>query len=236
MYGKRARIGCIIPSTNTVVEPEFNAMRPDGVSVHVDRILMRRVTPSELRSLACRVTRPAARLATARVSVILFACTSGSFLDGVEAERALVARMEDAAGVRSITTSGAVIAALNALGARRIVLATPYTDSINEREVSFFESQGFEVIRSRGLQKVVNTDIGRLGPDESYRIALEVMHPRAEAIFISCTDFRTLENLSRIEQEKRIPVVSSNQASFWHCLRTAGVKDAIPGFGRLFQI
>jgi len=235
MIGPRARLGCIIPSTNTVVESEFNRMKPDGVSVHAARAFMLQVTLEELRKLADNAEQAARDLATAQVKTIVFACTSGSFFGGPSWERDLVTRLERVSSTRVITTSGAVTEALKTLGCRKITLVTPYTDAINQREQDFLVQKGFDVLGVRGLQRVVNTEIGRLTPQDAYRLAKETFVPGSDALFISCTDFRTIEVIDQFEFELDVPVVSSNQASFWHALRTSGITDAVKGYGQLFQ-
>ncbi|MEM3831723.1 MAG: aspartate/glutamate racemase family protein [Sulfolobales archaeon] len=135
----------------------------------------------------------------------------------------------------SITTAQAVIEALKTLGAREIVVATPYIEEINERERRFLEDQGFRVLRIKGLGIRKNTEIGRLPPWTAYRLALEAIRDlRADALFISCTNFRTIEIIEALESRLGIPVISSNTASMWLALRSIGVKDRIP-YGRLLR-
>jgi len=235
VYGKRARIGCIVPSTNTVVESEFNNLKPDQVSIHAARIMADTVTAHALDDMNIHIARAAEELSTALVDVILYACTSGSFLNGMKGEQTIIDNIENASSRTAITTSGSVLKALRALNAKQIVMATPYTDAINEYEKSFLESSGFTVMNMKGLQKVVNTQIGCLGPEDAYDLARSVYTPEADALFISCTDLRTFEIIDKLESELDIPVISSNQAGFWNTLRTCGVNDAIDGLGRLFR-
>jgi len=233
MYGTRARIGCIIPSTNTVVESEFNRLKPSGVSIHADRVEFLESTVQDLQHAAGEVPAVAQRIATAQVDAIVFACTSASFLFGTRWEQKLVNEMQAASGIRCITTSGAVIAALETLGAKRVSVATPYTDVINEREKVFLEERGLRVQKLRGLQKTVNTEIGRLAPKQAFDLALQVADRDMDALFISCTDFRTIEIIEKLERQLGVPVVTSNQGSFWHAMRCAGIDDRITGYGKL---
>ena len=237
MYGWRARIGLIVPSSNTTMEPEFWRMAPEGVSVHTSRVRLSEVTPEALRLMASEAVRAAEELATADVNVIVYGCTSGSLLEGVEWEERLRREIRERAGVEAITTAQAVVEALRALGIRRVAVATPYIDEINSRERSFLERSGFSVIRIRGLGIVRNTDIGRQPPWVAYRLAKEVAREAgrsADGVFISCTNFRTIEVIEPLESELQLPVVSSNTASMWLALRTLGIRDRL-GYGRLFK-
>ncbi|MHB9071073.1 MAG: maleate cis-trans isomerase family protein [Sedimentisphaerales bacterium] len=233
MYGGRARIGCIIPSTNTVVESEFNALKPDGVSVHADRIHMVAVTSEELNKLIQNAPMSANRLASAEVDIIVFACTSGSFFRGSKRESDLVVEMEKASKTKCITTSRAVATALEMLGAKKIAVVTPYTDEINERERNFLEEKGFKVAKIQGMQKIKNTEIGRLKPEDAYDFAMKMQISNVDAVFISCTDFRTIEIIEKLENQLRIPVISSNQASFWLALRSCRINEKIANYGKL---
>ena len=237
MYGWRARIGLIVPSSNTTMEPEFWRMAPEGVSVHTSRVRLSEVTPEALRLMASEAVRASEELATADVNVIVYGCTSGSLLEGVEWEERLRREIRERAGVEAITTAQAVVEALRALGVRRVAVATPYIDEINSRERSFLERSGFSVVRIRGLGIVRNTDIGRQPPWVAYRLAKEVAREAgrsADGVFISCTNFRTIEVIELLEVELQLPVVSSNTASMWLALRTLGIRDRL-SYGRLLR-
>jgi maleate isomerase len=219
------------------MEPEFWRMAPEGVSVHTSRVRLSEVTPEALRLMASEAARAAEELATADVNVIVYGCTSGSLLEGVEWEERLRREIRERAGVEAITTAQAVVEALRALGVRRVAVATPYIDEINSRERSFLERSGFYVVRIRGLGIVRNTDIGRQPPWVAYRLAKEVAREAgrsADGVFISCTNFRTIEVIELLESELQLPVVSSNTASMWLALRTLGIRDRL-SYGRLLR-
>jgi maleate isomerase len=219
------------------MEPEFWRMAPEGVSVHTSRVRLSEVTPEALRLMASEAVRAAEELATADVNVIVYGCTSGSLLEGVEWEERLRREIRERAGVEAITTAQAVVEALRALGVRRVAVATPYIDEINSRERSFLERSGFSVVRIRGLGIVRNTDIGRQPPWVAYRLAKEVAREAgrsADGVFISCTNLRTIEVIELLEAELQLPVVSSNTASMWLALRTLGIRDRL-SYGRLLR-
>ena len=237
MYGWRARIGLIVPSSNTTMEAEFWRMAPEGVSIHTSRVRLVEVTPEALRLAAVEVVRAAEELATAEVSIVVYGCTSGSLLEGPEWEERLRREIGERAGVEAITTAQAVVEALRALGIRRVAVATPYVDEVNSREKTFLEKLGFTVVRIRGLGMVRNTDIGRQPPWVAYRLAKEVakeVGPSVDGVFISCTNFRTIEVIELLEAELQLPVVSSNTASMWLALRSLGIRDRL-SYGHLLR-
>ena len=127
------------------------------------------------------------------------------------------------------------VAGLEALGARRIVLGTAYTPDLTALEVEFLASKGFDVVRSEGLSLASDEEMNRVTPAWLARFAREINSPDADALFLSCGALRVLPVIEEIEAEIGKPLVFSNQASFWHCLRLAGIEDRIEGFGRLLR-
>jgi len=236
MYGWRGRIGLIIPSSNTTMESEFWRFVPEGVSVHTARMRLVEVTKESLSEMAKHAVIAAEDLSTAGVDIIVYGCTTGAMVGGVKWERELVNSIESRTGVKTITTAEAVVEALRALKARSLAVATPYIEELNEMEKEFLESCGFEVLNIRGLGLRYNLEIGRQPPWVSYRLAKEVFKQGADALFISCTNFRTFEIIEQLEKDLGIPVVSSNSASLWLALRRIGVKDVVKGLGKLLAI
>lgn len=234
MYGRRGRIGALVPAGNSVVEPEFQRMAPEGVTTLASRVRLKDVTPDSLRAMQDDTERAAADVADARVGVIAFACTSGSFVGGPDYDRTLISLIEETTGVPATTTTSAVLRALRLMNVRRLAMATPYTDEVTALEADFLENNGFEVVARKGGGMTGVADIQECAPEISAARAREVDRPEAEAVFISCTGFRTIENIERLEADLGKPVITSNQATLADCLRILGVDDVRPGFGSLF--
>ncbi len=235
MYGWRGRIGLIVPSSNTTMEMELCSALPEGVSLHTARMPLRNVNEDELIKMSALAVESAKLLRDADVDIILYGCTSGSFVGGKDFEKELEAKIEGEVNIPVVTTSTAVIEALKILDVRDVLVITPYTDEINQREREFLEANDFEVLDIRGLGIEENTKIGRLEPYEAYRLAKATFMDEADAVFISCTNFRTFEIIEILEDDLGIPVVTSNQASLWLILRELDVMEKIPGLGRLFR-
>ncbi len=126
-----------------------------------------------------------------------------------------------------------VIRALRALEARRIVVATPYLDEVNRREIEYLEQAGFEVLSICGLNLEKDSDMVRVSPDYIADFALAQDRADADAIFVSCGALRTLDVIDDIERRADKPAICSNQAMIWDCLRLAGIDDRFEGYGRL---
>jgi len=236
MYGWRGRIGLIIPSSNTTMEPELYRIAPPGVSIHISRIPLKDVTRDSLLEMERHTLKAAMELSDANVDLVLYGCTSGSLIGGPGFDRMISSKISETIKRPAVTTATAVIEALETIGAKRIVVATPYIDEVNEEERRFLESHGIRVMRIMGLGIKNNLDIGRVTPEEVYRFARSLYSEGADALFISCTNLRTIEIIEPLERDLGIPVVTSNQASLWSALRRLGVRDRIHGYGRLLAI
>lgn len=236
-YGYRAKLGLIVPSTNTVMEPEYYLMAPKGVSIHTARmLLLGKATEESYFAMESDTARAATELGTAEVDVIGWGCTSGSVICPSEKIAKVI---EDTAHIQAVTTIGAVHAALTALGAKKISLGTPYVDFVNQAEVKFLEDNGFQVLRWYGLELGESQEerrgIGRVPPESLERFVRFIDEPDSDCIFLSCTNLATVEMIDTLEQAVGKPVISSNQATFWQSLRTTGLKDSIEGFGSLLR-
>jgi maleate isomerase len=227
------RIGLLLPSSNTTMEPDFYGMAPEGVTVHSARMMLRSVTVEGLEEMSGEALRAGALLATAKVDVLIYGCTSGSLIRGVEWERELVSSIEAETGVPTVSTAGAVVEALRAMGLRRVGVATPYTDDINGLERRFLEAQGFEVESIRGLGLVDNHEIAAVPPERIVGLAEEAA-VGSEGVFVSCTNLPAVPLVHVVEARLGRPVVTSNQASMWAGLRELG-RGGVEGYGRLLE-
>ena len=233
MYGSRGRIGLLVPSANTVVEPEGRLILPEGYETYATRMRNQEVGAEDLARMNVHIDRGVDELLSTHVDVIAFACTSGSFFEGEAGERALGERLRGGSNVPTVTTAGAVAAALHAVGARRISMATPYDPHLNELEVQFLSTHGFEIVSDACMDIEQAFDIGVVSTAEVQRYALEHFDPRADALFLSCTNLPTFPVIAALEQETGVPVVTSNQATYWECLRVLGFAGNIEGYGQL---
>lgn len=232
-FGWRARIGMILPSANRVAEPELTDMLPAGVSLHTTRIKLAGTSAAELLASTDRIEEAAALLADNSPDLIAFHCTAVSTYDeGLE--ESLKRRIASASGLPAVATSDALIAAFAVLGARKVVMLSPYPQALNDREVAFLRRHGIDVLREKGLDLPV-TEHADVLPQEWQRQIIALAHPDADAYFLGCTNIRAVPAIAAIERELRRPVVTSNQAILWHALRSNGMDDRLAGFGRLLE-
>jgi len=237
MKGWRARIGFLVPPGNPTVEPEMAELTPPGVSLHFTRMSAEGPAGThagqEQRNRSQVESIPACvrLLAMVSPSVIVLAHTATSYTLGEAREAALVTEMEALGNARFITAFGGVLAALKALGVRRIAYATPYSAEMTALGKRHLEECGVNVVNSGQLDNVRN--IYQENSERAYAIARQVDRPDAAAIFLSGVGMPTLDALQVLEDDTGKPVISAASAMMWHALRTAGIRHRFSGYGRL---
>lgn len=232
----RAQIGYVLVANADLSEADFFAMKPPGVGVHFTRVPMaREVGFVSLAAMERDLATAAASMMPGRgdLDVISYSCTSGTFVIGEERVIAELERMHPHA--KATTMLSACVAALQTLGARRIALGTAYTPDLTALEAEFLASREIDVVRAEGLSLASDEEMNRVSPAWLARFACEIDSPDADALFLSCGALRVLPVIDAIEEAIGKPVVFSNQANFWHCLRLAGIEDRIEGFGLLLH-
>jgi len=225
----------MIPSSNTTMETEFHEMLPKGFSVHTARLGLREVTVKELAEMEEKIEEEAWKLADAGVDIIGYGCTSGSLFKGLGHDKIIEERIEKASGAPAVATAGAVVKALKALDIKRVAVATPYIDEVNDLEERFLSANGFQVVDLKGLGIRENIKIGKLSSQDAYNLVMELRCDEADGVFISCTNFPTIESIDKLERVLGKPVISSNTATLWAMLKRCRVTVKIQGFGRLLE-
>ncbi len=231
----RAKLGFILMSTDLAAEADFFDMAPRDVAVHITRLKTDDYTTNETLARHIDFMADAAARIQPDVEpdVISYSCTSGSIVIGEAAVMAEIRR--GAPYTMPMTLVTGVVDALRELDARRIVVGTPYLDEINTSEARFLHDKGFDILDIQGLNLETGIEFGTVTPDYWKRFALEIDRSDADAVFLSCGGIRALEVVGEIEAVAGKPVITSNQAQMWSCLRRAGIDDSIEGFGRIFH-
>lgn len=235
--GYKARIGLIFMASSVVMEAEMWAMAAEGVAVHTARIKLPKVTVEGIEEMmnAPQLEEAARLLGSAPIDVLCFGGTSASFLHGTAYDVALTKKLSTwAPGPKITTASTATLAALAAVQAGPVALATPYVDGVHARAIRFLEENGHKVVSHRNLGIDKDQALAEVPLEQIYDMVRALDHPDATAIFISCTNFRSVGAIEALETALGKPVVSAVQASFWHCLEVLGVDGAKPGYGSLF--
>ena len=231
----RAKLGFILMSTDMAGESDLFDMAPSNVGIHITRLKTEDHTTNETLSRHIDFMADAASRIQpdAKPNVISYSCTSGSIINGEDLVMKEIKKGAPYCIPMTLVTG--VIDALNELNAKKIVIGTPYLDEINTLEANFFIKKGFEILNIQGLNLNTGISFGQVTPDYWKKFAIEINQDEAEAIFLSCGGIRSLEVVEEIENILKKPVITSNQAQMWSCLRRAGIKDKISGFGQIFD-
>jgi maleate isomerase len=243
------RVGLIVPSSNVTVETEIPALlaRHAGTrfSFHSSRMRMHQVSPEELRAMNAQRERCVDEIADAHVDALLYACLVAVMAQGPgehqRTEDAIAAQLTAAAQPGStarapavLSSAGALVEGLRAVGAERIVLVTPYLRPLAELVVGYLESEGFAVADWAALEVGDNTAVGCIPGDQVLGAARGLNLSGADALVISaCVQMPSLDLIGPAEQEFGLPVLSAATAGAYALLRHLGLPAELPGAGRL---
>ncbi len=230
-----ARIGLIIPSSNRMVEQEMVRHTPPDVQAHVMRLRMTGAHNGPIDQLLPRVEQATATLTDARCDVVAFHCTANSMSEGADGEAKLLDAVRRGGAAHATTTATAIRHAFDALGARRIVLLTPYSAHTTEEEAEFLRKAGYDVLHARGFALKGSDEYCATPPHFWRDRAIEAARPDADAYLISCANISVFPVIETIEQKLDRPVVTSNQVVIWEALSLLGIGDRRNCRGRLFD-
>ncbi|PDT52716.1 MULTISPECIES: ectoine utilization protein EutA [Sinorhizobium] len=231
------RIGLIILATDHTTEADFHRLvASDRIGVYVTRIpYANPVTPENLRAMQPSLTAAAGLiLPDEALDVVMYSCTSASVVIGDKEIAAAVKAAKPGAAV--VTPTAAAVEGLRTLGATRISVLTPYTVETSRPMADYFAAFGFEIDRFTCLGLSDDREMARIAPSEIVAFAKEAMAPESDALFISCTAVRAAGVIDEIEEAIGKPVVSSNYATAWACLRLCSDQEARPRLGRLMTL
>jgi len=226
------RLGLIVPSWNTVNEYEFQRLLAPAISVHSMRIRITADDEENFIRMSKEVPAAARLIADAKVEVICYGCLASGFVQGPGHDREVIRCIEAATQIPGVAAATAVVEALNALHVTKISVASPYSEWLNQRLKDFLRAFGIEVLDLRGLGTEAHATFT---PEQNAAFASQADRPDSQAIFISCSNFRTLEMIEPLEKQLGKPVLTSNMCSLWKMLRLLGDDRALAGAGRLFQ-
>jgi maleate cis-trans isomerase len=231
-----ARIGMIIPSVNSMTEPQFNHFAPPGLAVHVARARVAGPWKRPLAAMAEEIATSAKLLSDVAPDLIVFHCTDTSMTQGPQGEGRILDIVGDATGIAAVATSRLVLEALQALGLRKLILLSPYKS--NQAIIDYLRATGFTVVHDVALA-LEPLAFARVTPREWTELARQHDRPEADGIFLSCTNTTQIEAIADIERALGKPVVNSNQAVLWGCLKrlkaSLGPLPPMPELGQLMR-
>ena len=238
--GFRKKFAVIAPSTNTSVQPEFEAMRPRGITNHFGRIHI----PNDpihddddfnrlMDNIRSEMLQAVDRVMTCEPDYLIMGMSSETFWDGLEGSIRLRERVEARAGVKVAMGSDASQAALSRYGVRRVAVITPYMPVADGQVRRFFTDCGIEVVRLKGLKCTSPVLIAHVSERELRDALIEVDGPDVDAIMQVGTNLAMARLAGIAEFWLDKPVLDINTCIYWWALRQNGIDDKINGFGSL---
>jgi len=242
------RIGLVVPSSNTTMETELPAMfrrreetHGEAYTFHSARLRMKKVTPEELARMNCDSERAVAELMDAECDALAYACLVAIMSQGTEAHATEQIRIEQAvaeAGGQAVvvTSAGALVAGLRALGAKRIGIITPYMKALTATVVGCIEAVGVEVVDAVSLEVDDNLAVGRLDPVGLLGVAQGMSLSGCDALVLSaCVQMPSLPMIDTVEKALSLPVLSAASSTVFELLRSLGRDTYVPRAGHLLS-
>ena len=232
----RGKIVFVVLAMEQTVEDDVFVTTPPGVGVHFTRIPMsNQVTAETLAAMEPDIVDAASLLLPqGDLNVLCYTCNSGTMVIGEE--KVMAALKLANPGAEATTVMTGVIRALRALKARRIAVITPYVDDVNAHVRRFLEARGFEITGLHGMGIKDNSDIDRMEPEFIREYAKTLDLSGVDAVTLVCGAMRAMDIVGALEKDLGLPVIASNQAMMWDCLRLCGADDDFPAYGRLFAL
>jgi len=242
VLGYRSKIGILVPSTNSTVQPEMDDLRPQGVTNHIGRLRVSNVafrTAEDAHRIVAEALRdlePAlSALLTCNPDHLIMGMAVPCFWGGMEGCQGVHLRMRAVTDKPLILPPEAMAAALGVLGARRVAIVTPYLPAADEHVAQYFGEAGFDVAAITGLRAPTEDQVVDITP-QALMIAFEGLNTAAvDALVHVGTSIAMSRLVQEAERALGKPVVSVNIACYWAALRRAGIADRRDGFGTLLR-
>lgn len=238
--GQRCKFGVLVPSTNTIVQPDFDAMRPFGVTNHISRIRIPNIPLANdddfdklIALIADAQDEAVESIMSCEPDHLIMGISAETFWDGLQASKKLKTHLEQMTGLPVAMGSEASAAALDTYGAKSIGVLTPYQPVGDRNVVTFFEESGYQVKRIRGLKCPSPVAIAHVSEQTLRDTLIELDGDDIDALIQVGTNLSMAKLAASAETWLGKPVIAINTAIYWHALRSAGLTDQMPGYGRL---
>ena len=237
MRGPKGRIGVVTPTYLDSAEDWFRIV-PDGVNVVFATLGVEDHTPKDFDKARAAVEQAGRGLAKMGVGALLLGGSPLVTLQEGNSAGDLAPELEKSTGVPTTTGQDAAEMALAALGLKKLLLVTPYKDSLNQGMQRRLAARGFEVLCLKTALCPGPDEMARLSPDVPLALTRAAFReaPGADGIYMPNPKWETLDVIEPLEDELKLPVVTTTQSSAWWCLRAIKIKETRPGYGRLMEL
>jgi maleate isomerase len=239
----RKKIGIVVPSTNTIVGPECEDLRPRGVTNHVARLTLKPQTIqadekgylAHVQAMRDGIGPAIDQVMTCKPDHVIMGVAIEAFTGGVAGGDALQKELETRAGVGVSMGSTAGVAALHKFGAKRIAVLTPHQPKGDETVSSYLLDAGFDIVRLVGMKCASPFAIAEIQPDQLRKVLTEINGDDIDAILQVGTNLANADVAAEAERWFNKPVLSMNVVTYWDALRRCGIEDRVYGHGRVLE-
>jgi maleate isomerase len=208
------KVGLIVPSSNTVMEPDFHRQLGARCAISTSRVYLEQVTRDAEQAMIDDDLPKALRLIkTTDPHVIVFGCTSAGSLGGLESDTGIARRIEQQTGVRALTVVGSVVEQLKVIQPGKVAVFTPYREELTRTVAACVTEAGYPLATVAGMGILSNREIGRVTPAEIVEFVESRMHTAVDCIFLSCTNWQAIDAVAAVKARFGVPVITSNQAT-----------------------
>nr|MDP2191017.1 Asp/Glu racemase [Rhodoferax sp.] len=242
------RIGQIVPSSNTTMETEIPAMLrareqhfPERFTFHSSRMRMQKVTKEELTAMDAASDRCALELSDGKMDVLGYACLVAIMSQGLGYHRASEKRLHEVTVANGkpapvVSSAGALVEGLQALGAKKIAVLTPYMKPLTQLVVDYIEHEGFQVMDSLSLEIADNLEVGAQDPLAPSRLVSRLDTRGVDVVVLSaCVQMPSLASIQIVEDKLGLPVISASVSTTYAMLKRLGLPTHVPGAGALLS-
>jgi arylmalonate decarboxylase len=224
-------LGMIFPPANYPVPPEANRMYPSGIRFLAIGVGLPSMTPAGYDSVIDKLVPSALQLAKDGANAISIMGTSLTFYKGAAFNQQLQDSIKKATGLPVTTMSNGIVEGLRAAGAKRVAVATAYTDEVTDRLKVFLHESGFEVVKAKGLGILLNVPQSAQDGLLDFSAGVKESAPNADSLLISCGALKTLDIIVPLEKRCSVPVVSSQPHGLWNGVKLLGLSGRVEGYG-----
>ena len=241
--GYRAKFGVLGPATNTIVQPDFDDLRPQGVTNHYSRIYVENANAISNEAFMAGTMVISDNTLDAVKGVLpcapdylVMGMSAVTFYGGAEGGSKWKAQIEDYSGLKISVGSEAMVAAVEAFGGiKKVAFMSPYYPVANQEVANYLSDYGIESVRDECLQCASWTAIAEVPHDKTREVIRGLDGDDVDAILQVGTNLSAIRLAAELEQELAKPVIAINTATYWHALRANGIEDQQSGFGRLLS-
>jgi maleate isomerase len=238
-YGWRARIGHIAPAILDTSGEEMRKLLPAGV-LHVGLTIsepIQTLGAEQAAAAFARMVDAGKRLAAEKVDVLICGGAPVALSKGPAGDAELTELLRRETQLPVVTANGVVVDGLRTLGARSVLVVSPFIDARNQEIKNFLEANKFQVLATKGLGLTKNIDFASQSPDAAFTLArgLAREHPEADAIYIACPRWPSVDIIASLEADTGMAVVAAPAAMVWGALKAIKILECKPGYGRLME-